>query len=142
MAFIGRYKLGDAVPLYVKTVDTNGVATLPDDCPTVKVWNSSGTLILNQKMPIIERFTQTGNFCYPLFLGVLWATGTYTAVYYWTTGSQTFNGLDCDTFEIVDGGNKDGNVIAMYFFDRPQAKYVVYETDSGVLIQGRNPTVQ
>lgn len=142
MAFIGRYKLGDWLPLQLQTVNGSRVATTPDDVPTVKLFNSSGTMVYSQKLPVIERYVQTGRFYALVLLGRAFSTDTYTAVYYWTTGSGAYNGLEADNFDIVDGGHYDGNVIGMYFFDRPQAKYIVYQTDSGVLIQGRNPTVQ
>jgi hypothetical protein len=139
MAYIGRYQLGETLPLLAQTHDANGVAATPADVPTVKIWNSAGALVLARKMPSIERFTQTGRFLLPVFLNGVFATDLYRAVYHYNV--STYRGLDVDYFQVIDGGNADGNVISMYFFDRPQAKYIVYQTDAGVLIQGRNPTV-
>lgn len=139
MGYLGRYQLGQTVPLRVQTLNANSVAATPDDVPTVKLWDAAGNRVLTAKMPAVERYIQTGRFLLPVFLNGQFAAGLYQAVYYY--GIAGYHGLESDTFEVLPGGHADGSVISMYFLDRPQARYIVYQTDAGVLIQGRNPTV-
>lgn len=92
-------------------------------------------------MPIEDRYVLTGWFRSTLFLGRLYATGFYTVVYYYTTNGVTVQGLDTDNFEVVGGGDARGAVIGTYFYDRPEARYIVQGLESGSIIKGRNPTV-
>jgi hypothetical protein len=41
----------------------------------------------------------------------------------------------------VDGGDIRGACISAYFYERPEANYVVQSLENGSIIKGRNPTV-
>ena len=49
--------------------------------------------------------------------------------------------MEMDYFEIIPGGNEEGQVLGMAFYHRPEADHVVYQTESGKIFKGRNPTV-
>lgn len=138
MSYRGRYRLGDHVPLFMLTHDANGTPTAPSDPPLAVVWKGN-TKLTTFRMPITERYVQTGTFAHFIRLGEDYAVGPYSVIYHYTAGSYV--GLDQDDFEIVEGGDPDGAVIALHFLQRPQAGYLVAQFDSGRLWAGRNPRV-
>jgi len=140
MAYLGRFMVGHTTQLRLQTRNASGTPTTPDNVPQVKIYTAAGVKVLGNRMASVERYIQTGQFALTLFLSGLFSVGTYNAYYHWTTGSQTFQGYDYDNFEIVAGGNSYGEVVAQYFFERPQARYIVYRCSNGSLVQGRNPT--
>ncbi len=139
MEFLGRYQQGQTVTLFCQGKDANGVATLPDRPPQAKVFNGT-TVVEANEMPILDRYINTGFFQHHLFLGAAYSAGQYRVVYYYRVGS--YYGVEEDGFEIVAGGHQDGSILNMYFFRRPQADYIVYETEDGIINKGRNPTVR
>jgi hypothetical protein len=42
-------------------------------------------------------------------------------------------------FNLLPGGSDGGPVIAMYPIERPDARYLIQQYDSGALARGRNP---
>jgi hypothetical protein len=135
--YIGRVQLGNNVVIAILT-KTGGVPAVPDNVPTVRIYAAStGTLVYTAKMPVADRYGATGMFLLPIFLNAAFSVGQYYAtVGYQIQGTQV---LEPYNFEIVPGGDVRGSVISMTWYDRPQAKFVVMETDSGRLEYGRNP---
>jgi hypothetical protein len=140
LSYLGRFQLGATVPLYLGGRSATGALTLPDAPPQAKIFTGT-TFVESKLMPIEDRYVLTGWFRATLFLGRLYSTGFYTVVYYYSTGGQTALGLESDNFEIVPGGDARGAVIGTYFYDRPEARYIVQGLESGSIIKGRNPTV-
>lgn len=140
--FRGRFQLGTEIPLSVLTVNGSNVPSAPTVCPRIEVWSTTAKVVSDKLIPVMDRYgteVDATLFAYNLFLGGGFAAGLYTVYYRYLLG--TYEALVEDTFEIVAGGDKDGAVISMYYFDRPQAKYVVMQLDSGKLVKGRNPRV-
>lgn len=138
ISHLGRFQLGATVPLYLPCKNSSGALAVPDSPPQWKVFSGT-TLVEAHLMPIEDRYVVTGLFRATLFLGRLYSTGQYNLVYYYK--SSGYYGLETDTFEIVGGGDARGAVISTYFYDRPEARYVVQGLESGSIIKGRNPTV-
>lgn len=136
--FLGRYFQGQTIDLRVQARDVNGTPAAVAAAPVVKVWRGA-TLLLNAPMPVLDRYQVTGLFHLPLFLGGAYTAGNYQVVYYYVAGSR--RGVEVDGFEVTPGGHGDGDVISMYFLDRPDARFLVQKLTSGKIIQGRNPTV-
>ena len=136
----GRLRLGDEVTIGCLCVDGNGTPTLPDDCPTAKIFNPAGVAVFRQKIPIHDRYAQTGYFQQNVYLGPAFAIGLYTVGYAYSIGGSTF-GLDEDNFEIVPGGDPDGTTESLFFYHRPQADYIVQQLSSGKIKRRRNPRV-
>lgn len=139
MAYLGRHQLGNTMPVTVLTVDASNLPTAPDVPPVMKIWSGT-TLILSAQMPVADRYgtsTNTTLFIYPLFLGASYAAGLYDVSLTWKIG--TFVGVEDGTFEILAGGNADGSIIAMTLYRRPEADFVVWQTNSGKLQRGRGP---
>lgn len=139
MDYSGRYQLGQTLHLYLQCRDGSNVPTLPDDAPWLTVLTSAGVAAKTLQMPIRDRRQVTGFFHYPLFLGDGFAAGLYSAVMTYQVSSHT--GLEEVDFQILAGGDEEGHARAMHFFRRPQANFVVYGTDSGKIMKGRNPTL-
>src|SRR5437016_2893722 len=138
MSYRGRYQLGQYVALFCQCRDSNRTPTVPTAPPLAVIWGSTGAKLKSLEMPVLDRYVPVaGLFSMQVRLGPEFATGIHRVVYEYLAG--TYHGLDEDTFEIVAGGNPDGNVIAMYYLDRPGDKFIVQELDSGRLVQGRNP---
>lgn len=137
MAYRGRRQLGQEIFLAVLTVDGNGTPTIPDNVPTMKIYTGSGTLVLARSIPIFDRYGTTGLFAYRQFLDGRFASGQYRVTYAWSISGTRY--LDEDGFEIVDGGNADGAVLAMTTFVKPQATFIVQDLSSGKTVKGRNP---
>jgi hypothetical protein len=141
MSYLGRFRQGDSVNLVLFTKNASGVPTLPSDCPQAKVWDPTGALVATFQVPIVDRYVQTAIFQHQLRLGPGYsALGNYRIAYYYLAG--TCHGLVEDTFEVVAGGHQDGAVNAIFYFDKPWAKFLVFALDSGNLAMGRNPRIQ
>ncbi len=139
MPWRGRHQLGVEVPLGVLCVDANGVAVAPTDAPWMEVYASTEDVIVAKRIPPLERGVVTGLFQYGLFLSSLFTEGTYTVKYNWISGGVSY--AELDTFEVMPGGNAGGAVISLYFYERPGARFLVQQLDSGRLVRGRNPRV-
>ena len=139
MGWLGRARLGFTLDLVLQTRTLADVPTDPDTVPVLKVWNSTGAIVFNKEVALM-RPRQTGLFYCDLFLGPAFAVGYYSYVWYFTIGS--YYGLDAGTFQVVPGGDADGQVHSMYHFRRPQASFVVHGKDRGVVLAGKNPTLR
>lgn len=137
--YLGEYRLGDTVPLLLRTVNAAGTPTEPNDCPQLVVWQGS-TDLYRAELPIIERAVNAGTFSLGLFLGAGFAEGNCSIQYRYVLPSN-YIGSSEDTFRIVAGGNADGAVTSMYFYDRPQAKFIVHGTETGRILKGKNPSI-
>lgn len=135
MPYRGRFALGDFIPLQCLCRDVNGVPTDPDVTPEARVFAPAGNATGHFLIMPLDPGAQPGLF--QLAEGAAaWfnALGNWRVVYHWTTGNGTFAGVDEDTFEIVNGGAARGNVVSMTFYVRPDADYLVFQTDGGSVI--------
>lgn len=138
MAYLGKYQLGQTLQLRLLCSDASGTPTAPTFNPQVQVWSATAK-VLAALMPIQDRYVQSGVFRYPLQLGAAYSVGYYSVVYHFNVAG--YFGVETDNFEVAAGGHADGDVVAMCFFDRPHAKFIVHATNTGRIIQGKNPTL-
>lgn len=136
MAYLGRYTLGQEVPIQVETVDGAGLPTTPVDAPRADVWSAT-TKIETVRVPIIDKSLGTTRFATLLLLGSAYSTGHFQVVKRWTIGLTQFTAID--TFEIVAGGGEGGAVVSMVTYERPEAVYIVQHRQDGKIVRGRNP---
>ena len=134
-----HYKLGQHAQLRVQTTDADGAPVVPDACPTIDVYDTSGTKIVSAfSIPIHDRYGTTGQFAYQLFLdGAFTANYYYTVRYKWTAGA--FNGVRLGGFAVLAGGNASGQYISAIHILKPFASFLVGQTDGGVIERVRNP---
>lgn len=136
--YLGRYYVGEIVPLSYQTVNSSGSPTLPDNPPVIDIRSSVG-LVRQVKSPILDRYNATGLFLFPLRLDSAFSAGTYSAIYYATAGG--FQNLDFDTFQIVAGGDSEGCILTHYYWQRPEATFLIQQTEAENLLLRRNPSV-
>ncbi len=133
----GRFLQGSRVPLSLLTKNSTHVPTAPDDAP-VAVISRAGSLIQSIRMPVQDRFAQTGWFQYPLLLGSLFPAGQYRVVYQYVISGTAYG--DVGSFEVVGtAGHPDGAGISMIWYARPTSDFVLVQTESGRIIRRRNP---
>jgi hypothetical protein len=137
--YLGRYRVGDAVPLTLQTVNTSDTATAPDRAPYAFLWSPSA-LVATIRMPIHAAFRTTGLFKYLLRLGHKFAVGNYNVVYRYDIASAREQHVD--VFDIVDGGRHDGPILSMHTFDRPDSVFILQHVASGRILRGRNPVIE
>lgn len=139
VSYLGRYQVGQEVPLILWVRNQDRTPSFPDDVPLARVVDSSGSHIASVKMPVVDRYTVTGLFQAYLPLSTEYAVGKYTVEYQYRVSG--YSGLLLATFEVVPGGDVGGSVISLYTVERPEARYVVAQLDTGRLVAGRNPTI-
>lgn len=111
---------------------------MPNNPPVIDI-RGSGGLIRQVQAPGLDRYQVTGLFSYPLRLDASFPAGSYSATYFFVAGS--FNGLEEDTFEVVAGGNSDGAIVTHHYWARPEATYLVQQTESESILLKRNPSI-
>jgi hypothetical protein len=135
----GRYQLGEEVPLKLLCVNGAGAPVAPDAAPTVDIWRGATKVLAGAMLPTLDRAAATGLFRLGVFLGGAFSEGRHTAVFRYRAGS--YYGQAVEDFEVVPGGSRDGAVVAVHWYERPHAGFVVQQLDSGKLTRGRNPRV-
>jgi hypothetical protein len=138
--YLGRFQLGDRLPLVVLTRDGSGQPELPDAAPGAALYPPGATApAVSLELPPADPIGSPGLFLHALHLGRLFAAGEYRVRYSWTAGGLPRSATG--SFTILPGGHPDGTVIAMYRFRRPHADFIIQQLDGGVRVKGRNPTV-
>jgi hypothetical protein len=142
---LGRKHVGDSIKLELTTLNASGVAVLPDAAPIVNIYNATGTLQMSSpyKLPVVftdrdDSATLLGFFSRRLVLTTSLTAGRYTVLYEWTISSARFH--RADYFDVVTGGSTDGTVHGAFSHNRPETKEVHYDTESGKILVGRNPS--
>ncbi len=136
--YLGRHQLGTYLDVWLQTTDANDSPVMPDQVPHLKLWSSS-SLVTAEEMPLWDKTIQVGVFRTQLYLSSAYAAGLYEISVYYRSGAKY--GMEQHTFEVIAGGDADGQVLGMYFYHRPQADYIVYQVESGQILKGKNPRV-
>ena len=135
---LGRFHAGDSIPLSVPVENASGTPTLPDSAPVARIYRA-GTLIETVSLPICDRYKTTAYFQKRHRLSASYtASAAYIIVYQFAISSTTYRRVSW--FSVYAGGDEDGTVIAAAAVERPEANIVLYETESGKLMAGRNPS--
>lgn len=105
----------------------------------MKLYTAAGTLVLTKSLPPVERYIATGLFEVMQPLNSSFAVGRYYARYTWTVSATDFVGVDC--FEIVAGGDADGQYTSAFFLmaQSGDADWILANTDQGTQNLGRGP---
>lgn len=139
--YIGRWQLGTYVPLTVLTQAANGAAILPDDQVNLVLFDTATyTRQGPYRLPVVDSVNRPGVFTYGLFLTSDFSPGRYIVEFRWNVAG--YIGLKADIFDVVEGGNSDGSIVSIDFWNRPEADYVIAILDGGKIIQGRNPVLR
>ncbi len=138
--YLGRRQLGQEIEFRVSCTNTAGAQVAPDTAPEIRIYNSSGTRILTRTIPTQDHPAATGVFMLPQLLDGNFFAGRYYARTTWTAGA--FSGVQLDVFEVVPGGDPDGQIISMTWTTLPHFRHLIYETDTGQYFKGGNPSLQ
>ncbi len=136
---IGRFQLGDFVPLQFQSVDGSDTPTWPSSTPTIKTFAADDvtTAVETIRPGARDVQRQTGLFYYPLRLTSSYTTKPYIVTFNWTISGTTYASIA--QFNVIAGGDSDGAVIGAHYVRRPEAPTVVYVVDGGKLKAVRNP---
>jgi hypothetical protein len=134
---IGRYQVGDHLPLFVQCVNSLGVPTDPTLCPTYVIYDNAGVVAGSGQVPIRDAVVLDGWFGMPLRLLASLASGMYSIVYSYQISGVNY--AEIQTFEIVGGGDAAGQVISLDQYRRPEAGHLMIEREDGTILSGRNP---
>lgn len=132
--YLGRYQVGQSVPLALAVVDGDGQPAAPDAAPLATVTDPDEAVVAAVKMALAG---DAMHFALPYFLGIERALGTYTVGYAYSIGGES--SALAGSFDVIPGGDVGGAVISLIGYDRPEAQFVVAQLTSGRLVQGKNP---
>ena len=130
-----RLHIGTPVSLSVATVTPALVPTAPSSAPMAKIYNSAASLIETVKLPIFD--SSQNLFGKRHLLSASYSAGRYMVIYQWTISAVTYQ--SAEVFDVLGGGDADGQVIGMEYVALPTGRHVIYETETGKLVSGRNP---
>ncbi len=134
--YLGRYQVGQDVPLQVQCVDSNGDPTVPDGAPLARVYRD-GSYVRSARVPLETDPDVAGRFRGRYTLGDGDAPGHCTVVYLYSTLGLPRGDSDC--FEVVAGGDPSGAVLAGYAFSRPDGDFLLAHLAAGRLASGQTP---
>ena len=137
MAYLGRFQLGESLSLILNSRSAAEVPSAPDDAPRVDIFDGSNTKVLSLDMPIDDSTMYV--FRLKLPLNATFAEGLYRVVYRYKANGAVR--LHVDYFQVLAGGSSEGAPVSMFPWARPEANYVVLQTDAGKVYQGRNPSL-
>lgn len=140
MSAMGRFQLGEFVPITLVSVDGNDAPSWPTACPTIKTFaHDDLTTAIETLRPMARDLLRvTGMFYYPIRLSSSYTAGkAYLVTKSWAIGGSTY--VDSDQFRVVAGGDADGGAMGAAVLRRPEAQAVVYTLNSGKLKASRNP---
>lgn len=139
--YLGRYQQGQEIPLAVQCVDADGTPADPLTLPVAKLHLDGNPPALVEVVQLAAdlRGVDVGVFRLPHFLGGLYGTaGRYlVTVSYVDAGGV--GRVRTDSFTLLPGGSPDGAVISMKYVERPDSRYLIWQTDGGRMVRGRNP---
>ena len=139
LGFLGRYQQGQEILLVVACDDGGGEPAWPDVAPTVTFHKPDGSVVFSRVMAADLQGVAEGVFRLPQFLNSEFsATGPYRVVVRYTDESGRARVLP-GHFRLLAGGDADGAVVSMRAVRRPDANYLIFQTDGGRLVRGRNP---
>lgn len=134
---IGRYQVGDFVPVVLLTRTPDGVLHVPDDDPDIKLYRN-GSLVTTTTM---EQLDPNRNVELYVLRYQPNAIGVWTAVmsYDVTADMVTTTYTVVESFTVVAGGSDVGALVAVHAMRLLEHDYLVCQADGGTLRYGRNP---
>ena len=139
--YLGRWQQGEILPLAVTTTTPAGAAADPAAEPVATIYRDGASLTRVKQVTLAahDRGARAGEFRLPLALGAEFGTaGRYLVVIRWVTDDGVPR-VRTGNFYLLPGGSADGAVVSMAFVTRPDASHLVYQTDAGRMVRGRNP---
>lgn len=144
MQWIGRYTVGQSIPLLMCSTDASNTPTLPDAAPIAEIYDN-GTIQVGSdiSLPIIDKYaldTSGANNCIfglPYRLHSSFSAGRYTIIYKWTISAVEYKTVRC--FDVKYASNHHGTTIGLFGVPRTTGMTVHHDLESGRIQMGRNP---
>lgn len=139
--YIGRFQQGQELTLVLQCTTVAGAPNAPVLHPRVKIYRDASPPVLIETVVLAADQQGVSTVLFRLshqLTGLYGTAGRYLLVFSW----QDSNGAGrsrLGSFTLLPGGSPDGAVIAMFHVRRPNAGYLIRQTDSGLLIRGKNP---
>lgn len=128
-----RYQRGQQIPIALV------IPSRSDSLPTATITDPSNALLGTVlALPFLPGYIPA-SFTYSTTIRLPGGAelGTYQVSFAYTVAgvplSSTYE------FDAVAGGDSGGEVIAMFDYSRPEARYLLVQLATGKLVQGRNP---
>lgn len=136
MAWLGEYFLGEwvSIPLVA--------ASNPDAAPTVTIYKANDTPVTGADtitMPPFAQGEQDGFFNRDVQLDANFSAGRYQVLVEYAISAS--NRAEQHFFQVKAGGNAKGAYVALHYYPRPHAKYLVGQLDDGTLEFRRGPKI-
>lgn len=137
--YLGRFQVGQDLPLWCAVRDQHGSLALPTTTPPVAdIYN----LDTHAHVESVEVSRLRGSrvdsvYAMPHLLGFKYTTGRHAIVYRATAGG--FTGYTISIFEVVPGGDTSGPVIALHTFSAPGGDQTMGQLGSGAIARGSRP---
>lgn len=135
MIELGDLQHGQEVPVVLQCHDGTS-PVLPDVAPVLSLFQE-GALVLRRRMPLDAQADEDGVFRYMLFINAAFTVSQVSGFVQWVVDGNPFS--ETVFFRILPGGAVDGSVISLEYVRRPQAGYLLWESDAGVILRGTNP---
>lgn len=138
--FYGRLQQGTELPLVLQALDADDEPATPDAYPVVDVYRDASppVKVATAQLAADNQGFITGFFRLPLFLDARFTTeGRYLVVMKWVVGGDVL--YRHGSFTLLPGGSSDGSVLSMFYNEGANARFVIFQTDAGLLIRGKNP---
>lgn len=140
MIDLGKYLLGDKVPLILSTLTSSRVAAAPTAAPTARIYKNAETATTAApSLPIKAKGKATGLFAYEIVLNSTYSVGVWFVLLKWVVSGTTYKALY--RFEIVTGGDADGTPVGLHYFDQRGINHIFWTTDQGTTQWGTTPRV-
>ncbi len=139
--FLGRFQLGDFLPLTVQAMTSSGEVA-PTAAPNYTIYDSSDAIVTGAddvKMPPLDKAVRTGWFAAEHRLNSAFSTGRYNVRIEWASSGSNY-GREY-SFEVVAGGNATGAYVGAEFFTPAHGNFIVGLSDGGTLESRKNPRV-
>lgn len=148
---LGRVQQGDWLQIPVVTFDSSGFAAWPTDgsgnvvypylCIIDPTQSHTQLVMSDQPLTAVNRFDSSITGLHALWqrIGPECPVGTYRCYVHWQAAASSSNRRHMDSFQVVAGGNVKGAYSAITFYEKPQASFIVGQTDGGLLEARRNP---
>lgn len=140
MSWLGEYFLGEWVPVPVTCVNSSGAIANPSAAPTLSIYKADDTPITGANdvtMPPFAQGEQTGFFKRDVQLDSNFSAGRYNCLIEYTVGGSAK--VETHSFRVMAGGNAKGAYVALWYYPRPHANYIVGQLDDGTLEARRGP---
>ncbi len=139
--YLGRFQLGQAVPLWDLVRDQHGEPALPTaEPPEARVYNlDTRRFVETVRLTRSRRSRSDSVYARALPLGPLYSLGRHAVTFRAPSGG--FTGYNTAIFEVVAGGDAAGPVLATHTLAAPGGDQVLAQLGDGALAKGSRPRV-